>query len=250
MDSTNEQIQSAENAGRQGVAMSERRDMLKEFIRVVQDVLPMLDLMKTTIEEGSSKIPKASDQLNNVTQATETATVEILNVLDSMSNRIQVFEQMLSQLAVRNARLTEIGEALSQRLKTQPGLEDIEKMWSEYSSMTLNTDLFVAASKSLSDEKADNMSIAMALQVQDITSQQIAGAIHLIESVRAQLTQVMSNFEQVGKPPSAGGGSTISGKPILPDTRTFDTDAQFTHSPQRQQRADDIITNWNNESSQ
>jgi len=228
---------------------AERKDKLKEFIMVVQDVLPLLDLMKNTIEEGSSKIPKVSDQLNNVTHATETATVEILDVLDSMSRRVEAFEQMLVQLGSRNEKLTLLGKTISERLKTNPEMDDVEKLWSEYHTMVMESDLFAAASKSLADEKADNMSIAMALQVQDITSQQIAGAVHLIESVRDQLTHVLTGLERNEKP-SLVAEPQNGKKQTEQAGKVFDIDAQFTHSSQRQEEADEIINQWTNRSSE
>ena len=53
--------------------------------------IDLLDRIKGAIEESSNKIPKAAVQLSTVTQATEMATVEILNVLDTMSHKIKGF---------------------------------------------------------------------------------------------------------------------------------------------------------------
>jgi len=164
----------------------------------------VLDQIKTTIEQTTGTIPKASSQLSNVTQATEMATVEILNVLDRMTGRI------------------EAAEAAVQTLHKGTGNEDPSLQ---------------AIGQALADTRQDSMNIAMALQVQDITSQQIASVSHLIESVRAQLLEALG---QLG--PDAGGGEPAAQGP---KATTFDGDAVFTRSTDRQDDADAIIKQWN-----
>ena len=228
----------------------ESRDLLKEFVAVVHDVIPMLDQMKSSIHESSHKIPMASSQLSSVAQATETATVEILNVLDSMTQGITESETILADLAGRQSDLQTIGGELTRWLHeiavqqpSVPGLIEVQKLWSEYAGRTSDADALAKANTVLAGVRSQTMSIAMALQVQDITAQQIAGVIHLIESVRAQLTQVLANLERN----ATGGVDWKSGNcsPTSSD-QAFNADAQYVRGPERQEIADNIINEWGN----
>src|SRR5271157_391755 len=64
------------------------RESLDNFLKVVSGVIPLLDAVKESLEESTGSIPKASRQLDNVTKATESATVEILDLLERMSARV------------------------------------------------------------------------------------------------------------------------------------------------------------------
>jgi chemotaxis regulatin CheY-phosphate phosphatase CheZ len=69
----------------------------ENVITALQKVITLLDRIKNSIEESSSKIPNASVQLNTVTQATELATVEILDVLDLMGTKIHMLENGMKE---------------------------------------------------------------------------------------------------------------------------------------------------------
>ena len=231
-----------------------RGDILKDLIRVVNDVLPALDQMKSSIQESSHKIPKASSQLSSVTQATESATVEILNVLDSMTQRFEGFETLLAQLEDRKIKLQTWGgeivrdlDSLSSRYPGDDGFAKVQRLCCEYFEAASNPGLVGQARKSLSEAQGEAMSIAMALQVQDITTQQILGVISLIESVRAQLTQVLENLENDGDFRVQQGRDTDS---LNSHNEAFNSDARYSRDPQRQDMADDIINEWSNSSGQ
>jgi chemotaxis regulatin CheY-phosphate phosphatase CheZ len=176
---------------------------MRNAVEALFGIIPVLDRIKQSIEQTTGAIPRASIQLNNVTQATEMATVEILNVLDRMTGRI------------------EIAEGAVQRLRQGPR----------------NTaELLEAISQALADTRQDSMNIAMALQVQDITSQQIAGVSHMIETVRSQLLEALGQLEP-------GQGSPAGTSPG--EATAFDGNASFTGSTERQENADAIIKQWN-----
>jgi len=183
--------------------------LLEKFVLAISGMVPALENIKLAIEESSGKIPKASDQLTNVTQATESATVEILNVLDSMSQNVADAEDGMKRLEVL---LANAGEPVAEVMKS--------------------------IGRSLATTKEKSMSIAMALQVQDITSQQIAGVSHMIESVRVELIRILDQFNESG----TGPGEEQPSRP-----KSFDTEAQYTASPKRQEQADLIIQQWTNQ---
>ena len=63
---------------------------LEDLLVFVQEMAPMLNEMNRSIQDSSSKMPKAVQQLDKVTSATELATNEILDKVDSMLARLDV----------------------------------------------------------------------------------------------------------------------------------------------------------------
>lgn len=182
---------------------------VKNVVDTLFGVIPLLDRIKVSIEESSGAIPRASTQLSSVTQATESATVEILNSLDRMAARIDAGEAGIS--AIRDA--VDPSAPLQEHIAT--------------------------VSKVLNETRQDSMAIAMALQVQDITSQQIAGVTAMIEAVRAQLLSVAGQLDREN--------ATSSASPAPPPAQPsghFDGNAQYSLTGERQQHADEIIQQW------
>lgn len=198
--------------------MNPERDILavpetgavESVVIALHKVIDLLDRIKGAIEESSSKIPKATVQLSTVTQATEMATVEILNVLDTMSHKIATVEEAVGRMS--------------------------------YGSINGQAQLVTSVQDVLAEVRQDTMNITMALQVQDITAQKIAAANHLIESVRVELMHELSYFEGSGlhERPAA---------PDLPPPETapghaFDKNASYMKSSEQQERIDSVVRQW------
>jgi chemotaxis regulatin CheY-phosphate phosphatase CheZ len=77
----------------------------------------------------------------------------------------------------------------------------------------------------------------MALQVQDITSQQIASVLHMIETVRNQLLNTVAHPDGSSVSDNQSAGSEA--------TRAFDVNAQYRPAAERQSIADSIVQRWN-----
>jgi chemotaxis regulatin CheY-phosphate phosphatase CheZ len=182
---------------------------VKNVVDTLFGVIPLLDRIKVSIEESSGAIPKASTQLSSVTQATESATVEILNSLDRMAARIDTAESGINTIRDTIDASSPLQEQIA------------------------------AVSKVLTETRQDSMAIAMALQVQDITSQQIAGVTAMIEAVRAQLLDVAGQLDR-----EHDRTSSASPAPPAQPSGHFDSNAQYTLTGERQQHADEIIQQW------
>jgi chemotaxis regulatin CheY-phosphate phosphatase CheZ len=128
----------------------------ESVISALQKVITLLDRIKNAIEESSSKIPNASVQLNTATQATEVATVEILDVLDQMGTKIHMVENGLKEF-------------------DHDGISERQLL------------MLTGIRQTLSELKENTSNITVTLQVQDIMAQKIGAANHLIESVRKEL---------------------------------------------------------------
>jgi chemotaxis regulatin CheY-phosphate phosphatase CheZ len=178
-------------------------------VEMLFGLIPQLDRIKESINETSGAIPRAAVQLSSVSKTTEMATVEILNVLDRMTDRIATAERSVQTIKGGHRGGSDVDAAVA------------------------------SVEASLGETRQDSLNIAMTLQVQDITSQQIAGVSHLIESVRQQLLDALGSLDQKGRERIPGPG-TVAAVPTH-----FDANAVFTESTERQDTADAIIKQWN-----
>lgn len=187
---------------------------VESVVIALHKVIDLLDRIKGAIEESSNKIPKAAVQLSTVTQATEMATVEILNVLDLMSHKIETVESAVGRMS--------------------------------YGSVNGQADLAKSVQETLAEVRQDTMNITMALQVQDITAQKIAAANHLIESVRLELMHELSYFE------GSELRERLLVPPVAPQTSpaavAFDKNASYLKSTETQERIDSVVRQWREQS--
>ena len=182
----------------------------ESVISALQKVITLLDRIKNAIEESSNKIPRASVQLNTVTQATELATVEILDVLDLMGTKIHIIENGLKEF-------------------DQAGLSERHLL------------LLTGMKHTLSELIGHTSNITIALQIQDITAQKINAANHLIESVRNELLNELNYFETARKKTDnarrQAAGETVTSK-------SFDINASYMKEPEHQSKIDKVISAW------
>ncbi|OGU26115.1 MAG: hypothetical protein A2X66_00565 [Ignavibacteria bacterium GWA2_54_16] len=186
---------------------------VESVVIALHKVIGLLDRIKNAIEESSNKIPKAAIHLHTVTQATETATVEILDVLDTMVQNVGSVEKDLDSL-----------RKSTQTPETHSTLTDVARR--------------------IAEVNADTMAITIALQVQDITAQKIAAVNHLIESVRKELLQELSYLEGASGG-SVGGHKARPGENTRRASEAFDNNASYTKSADVQHRIDRVIEEWN-----
>jgi len=68
---------------------------MQKIVDFMQDTVPLLENVNRSIQDSTNKIPKAALQINNVTNATEVATTEILDIVDAISNDVQTIKTKL-----------------------------------------------------------------------------------------------------------------------------------------------------------
>ncbi len=61
---------------------------LADLFVFLKDIMPLMSDVNASLREGTHKLPTASDRITDVTQATEMATHEILDKLDSIVNKL------------------------------------------------------------------------------------------------------------------------------------------------------------------
>lgn len=211
--------------------------VIYNIIDFMRETIPLLESINHSIEESTSKIPKAKHQINDVTNATELATTEILDLVDTISDELETVVAFLKKLEENQNSLdddfSEIIELLGDNDKAK------EKLIALKNKLNITDDI-----KSTSDVidkiKNDAYSITLSLQVQDITSQQLAAVNHLIESVRNKLASLVHTI----------GDSSIENIDLISESEkvgvTFDEDAKYTKDKTRQDLADSIISGKNN----
>jgi ABC-type transporter Mla subunit MlaD len=221
-----------------------RNEVVAALVSVISGIVPLLDDIKATIEESSTSVRHASKQLPNVTQATESVTVEILNVLRSVTQRISKAQEGLATLKDLHLERQASTENITDIVRTLAGFGGASERASavaasreEHRSLEDGWTLVPVIEQSLSKTKQVSMNIAKALQVPDITAQEISGVTPMIESVRMQLQQVLDNLNSAT--PSRGD---VPG--CRPADRSFDIDARFTGAKERQDRAGAAIEQW------
>ncbi len=182
----------------------------ESVITALQKVITLLDRIKSAIEDSSSKIPNASVQLNTVTQATEIATVEILDVLDQMGTKIHMVENGLKEFDIK-------------------GIPERQML------------MLTGIRQTLSELREDTSNITVALQVQDITAQKIGAANHLIESVRKELLNELNYFETAKKKTNEAKRHVKEDKV---DSKSFDVNALYMKTQEHQNKIDEVVTAW------
>lgn len=179
---------------------------LEEIFIFVSEIEPLLEEINISIADNLKKMPNASKQLSKVTEATELATTEIMDILDNLTFKTDVISNNLKKLQSIKHEQNEISIKLLKIIRTgiqsKQNLEDalpeistlidlIENKEDDNFNLVVNE-----TDEILQSINMDSSSIMMSLQVQDITSQQLAAVNHLIETVQQKLMGVIDHFNK------------------------------------------------------
>jgi len=186
--------------------------VIQKLIDFMRNTIPLLENINQSITETTNKIPTATNQIDSVTSATEMATTEILDTVD----------KILSEIASARANVDNL-------INSQNGFlnEEIKEKLS-----------LVLVSLDNINQHANN--VTLSLQVQDITSQQLAAVNYLIQSVQARLSSLFQDLED----------TNIGHMNKLPDKNVFNENARYQDTSQQQKEIDQIVTANNSPASQ
>jgi chemotaxis regulatin CheY-phosphate phosphatase CheZ len=215
--------------------------IIQNLMDFMKETVPLLEDINSSLVESTSKIPKASDQINNISNATELATTEILDIVDSISIDMEKIEK-----SVKNVKLKEEEKiAAWQKIKSLlPADESTSELIKQYEGFDTFLPVIPGMMEIFQKVKNDVYNITLSLQVQDITSQQLAAVNHLIESVRTSLASLMLHLDD------SEIKSFDNFYQDMPKIQTFDPNAEYTKSTDRQDMADVIINDMNSKTSQ
>ncbi|HED08230.1 MAG TPA: hypothetical protein ENI57_08960 [Ignavibacteria bacterium] len=207
--------------------------MIQSIIDFVKETVPLLEDINSSIADSTNKIPRVRDQINNISDSTELATTEILDIVDSISNDISNVEEKIKASkeseSERQKHWNEIKEILNKSGHTQ--------LIDSYESSDQNSILSSEILNTLGGIKQKVYNITLSLQVQDITSQQLASVNHLIEAVRAKLSSLILLLDDKEISNVESANSEVC------ESTTFDPNASYSKSPERQELVDDLVKN-------
>lgn len=233
---------------------------IEEIFKFVNDVKPLLDEINVSIRDNMDKMPNATRQLSKVTEANENATNEIMDMVDGiMDKAFKIDTNMQRMNAInQNTRIfpKTILKVLAEISTGNFGKDEIlSKIKSEIQvceDENQEFDDLVNINKDLSQKISDESNaIMMALQVQDITAQQIAAVSFLMQNVNSRFSVFLENFDKL----EVADVVPVANKPVeivenpnitqLHRTIAFDPDAIDTMTKISQQDdIDDLIASF------
>lgn len=177
---------------------------LEEIFVFVKEIQPLLDEINKSVSDNLNKMPNASEQLSKVTQANEMATVEIMDVVDGILYKIDLMENNSKTFfASKNETLNNtiklldiLRRGITNGSDLKPAIPVINNTIKNLDNLNSNVtnDYLQENSKMLMDIRNDSNSIIMALQIQDITAQQIAAVNHMLGTIQTKLLTILKHF--------------------------------------------------------
>ncbi len=212
--------------------------IIQSLTEFMQEIVPLLEQINFSITDSAKQMPKAKNQIKDVTAATELATTEILDLVDEITNGTSKINEILTSLIDKqNTR----NELLGKLRVIMEGNNDALKIIDELQdSNHVAEDISVIKEKN-SKISEDSYKITLSLQVQDITSQQLAAVNHLIESVNGKLSTLVN---QINKSDLKAEFESLAIS--VPESATYDPDAKYTHDSDRQDEANEIFNGGSN----
>ncbi len=179
---------------------------LEEIFLFVSEIQPLLDDINVSIQDNLSKMPNASKQLSKVTEATELATTEIMDIVDGLVYKSDIITSNTNKLneivGKKMANHLKLLEIIYKGIDSGNNLKEImphlaKTINSLKQSKNQSVMKIVDETNELTQSIAmDSSSIMMSLQVQDITSQQIAAVNNLLETIQGKLGRILKNFQE------------------------------------------------------
>ncbi len=210
---------------------------IQKLVDFIHEMAPMLVHINNSIEESNSKIPKATDHISDVTSATELATTEILDLIDAISSNTFELTDILTDALTKESESKVIIAELTEVISDNPKAKELVEKLSE--KLVLE-DAKEKVTEILEKVQMDATNIAIALQVQDITTQQLSAVNHLIISVQKRLSSLM--FELTDEEIKVVDNSE---EIEVPTDSNFDMDASFHNRQSSQDDIDKIISESN-----
>jgi chemotaxis regulatin CheY-phosphate phosphatase CheZ len=213
---------------------------LEDTFAFVKNIIPIVEAMRASVDATSEKLPKASKQLDTVTHATEVASTEILNTLETMFGKLEGMTSRYQEQQAHTAHLAEtmlvmdaVFDSIGPDAMGQEQLGRLRDVWNKH--RTFLQSFWDGFPESLQGLQGNCTDIMMALQVQDITAQQIAAVNKLMQSVDGCLNKLMRHFSEVPAD-HPRDGYTHSHLTVQ-----FDDAADYFGSRDRQKEADALV---------
>lgn len=215
---------------------------LEDVIAFVRDIVPMVEELKSSVEASAEKLPGASSQLDKVSTATELATTEILNIVEAVMAKVDRIRketardrQYLGSVQASARKMDALVASRNGAASTGDWAVAVTAAWDAHLSGLEQGSAEAGTDKALVSIQDDCTNIMIALQVQDITAQQIAAVNTLMRSVDQGLNRLLRHFTNV---------ATEQNDPRFRSDRldiVFDSTAEYGGGAARQRVADAVV---------
>lgn len=199
--------------------------IIQSLIDFMKETVPLLENINQSIDQTSKQIPKAQNQIDDVTNATEIATTQILDKVDEITNDLTTANDEMKNLLTS---VVEKDEKIDKLIEKHPELKN-ELVDLKFNGSKEMIEEHVSTLNKINEKTYD---ITLSLQVQDITSQQLAAVNHLINSVQNRLSSIITEID---------GSELDDIGTNLEDDVTFDEDASFTREKTNQNYANEMF---------
>lgn len=223
--------------------------VMQSLLDFMQETIPLLENINHSIADSTSKIPKASTQISNVTNATELATTEILDLVDVISNTVINIEDTVKRIREKKNRQIKIIDEIASISSSDERISALIASYRENEEEDSSYDEMIEKFAKIT---MDAYNITLSLQVQDITSQQLAAVNHLIESVQERLAALIADLDEneVDNISNKILGTETSSGIVVPVGSAFDPDASYDKDERRQGFVDNIVQKEQEKTSQ
>lgn len=176
---------------------------IAKLVFFIEEIIPLLQTIHANLHQSTELIPSATEKLDKVTNATELATTEVMDIVDNVISRLNVITEKVDAIEA-GAGNPDAAGTISESIA---GIRD-----------------------EINGSQDDLFSIMNALQFQDITTQQINSIGSVIESVYSKLTELLQGFDD-------------DGRALGVRAATFDPNAEFDfdRSAETQRIVDEIL---------
>ncbi len=219
-------------AGQRATAVAE------DLFGFLYEVLPLMEEIDGSLRESAGRMPHATLQLQNVTEATEVATTEILDLVDGALRQLDLVGGLVDGSASADgpqvgAAAAELRALLRAHLPDPATQAEAERLL-EASRREVHAEAAARCGPALRETRDHLNRILIALQVQDITAQQIAAVNHLIGSVQTKLRALIARLADEET-------AEATPRAVEVDPSTFDPNARYDRSGEQQSVADDVM---------
>lgn len=221
---------------------------IEEIFGFLREVAPLMEEINASMMDSALMMPHATSQLQSISEATKTASTEILDLIDDVMLESDTYEGQLEQ-ALRDVKEVEqlsddTLKMLREALDDQPEvLARIESNIEEGHLRLHNIEGGIHARHTIIDEIRGQMNrIVMSLQVQDCTAQQIASVTHLLDNMRSRMADLLEQLDAQASPTEHEPSWDV------PQDAAFNPDARYEPSDEKQLAADALIKAMKSES--
>ncbi|MDX9790472.1 MAG: protein phosphatase CheZ [Candidatus Kapabacteria bacterium] len=231
---------------------------LEEIFLFVSEIQPLLDEINSSIKDNLRRMPSASKQLSKVTEATELATNEILDLVDGILFNTDTLNANLDKISrISDLDAKQPIEILEMVCSAIENGEDLMMILPELKTVIEQLKTGISGERNrvvyntreiIKTIKSDSSSIMISLQVQDITSQQIAAVNKLLETVQEKLEMILRHFKDYDFTDITGSDTPLDDDREIKVSKlhreiAFDPTAvdSLLNSNNRQQEVDELI---------